>query len=150
MQEYFPGCFVLNRGINSDTTVSLLERLDRNVGSLKIEKLFLLIGYNDLQYRTNSEIVANIRLILERIKAQEIYLQSLFPVEAKKRETNIRILDLNRDLKRLSSDKGIEYIDLHKHFLDDRGGLARQYSLDGAHLNGEGYRAWRELIATKI
>jgi lysophospholipase L1-like esterase len=150
VQEYFPDHFVLNRGIDSDTTVSLLNRLDSNVGNLKIDKLFLLIGHNDLQYRTNSEIAANIKLVLGRIKARKIYLQSLIPVNAKKKEINSRIKEINELLRKVCSNTGIEFIDLHKHFLDEAGGLSKKHSIDGAHLNGAGYRIWRDLIAGKL
>jgi len=150
VQEYFSDHFVLNRGIDSDTTVSLLNRLDRNVGNLKIDKLFLLIGHNDLQYRTNSEIVANIKTVLERIKARKIYLQSLIPTNAKKKEINFRRNEINELLKNLCSETGAEFVDLHKHFLDEAGGLSTKYSIDGAHLNGAGYQLWRGLIAPKL
>lgn len=150
LQEHFPDRFILNRGINSDTTVSLLDRLDRNVGNLRIEKIFVLIGFNDLKYRNDSEIIANIRLILDRIKARQVYVQSLLPVDAEKKELNKRITNVNEMLRILCSDKGVEYIDLHMHFVDKVGGLSKNLSLDGAHINAEGYRLWRELIAAKI
>jgi lysophospholipase L1-like esterase len=150
VQEYFPDRLVLNRGINSDTTVSILKRLDRNIANLKIKKLFLLIGFNDLQYRTNAEIVANVTLILDRIKANEIYVQSIMPVESGRNDINLRILDLNQRLMELSGDRGVAFIDLHRCFLDENGGLAKKYSLDGAHLNGAGYRLWKEVIEGKL
>ncbi len=150
VREYFPGYNVLNRGVYSDTTVGLLNRLDRNVNNLKISKLFLLIGYNDLQYRTNADILNNIAIILDRTKSKKIYLQSLLPVEANKKDINHRINDLNESLKMLCVSKGIEFIDLHRHFLDDSGGISRKYSLDGIHLNGAGYRLWKELIQERL
>lgn len=150
VQEYFSDHFVLNRGIDSDTTIGLLNRLDRNVGNLTIDKLFLLIGYNDLQYRTNSEIAANIKLVLERIKARKIYLQSLLPVDGNKREINSRIKELNELLRKLSSDMDLEFVELHKHFLNEAGGLSKKYSIDGYHLNGAGYQLWRDLIIAKL
>ncbi len=150
VQEYFPGYDVLNRGVYSDTTVGLLNRLDRNVNNLKISKLFLLIGYNDLQYRTNKEILANIGLVVDRIHSGKIYVQSLLPVEAKRKDINFRINDINESLKILCESKGIEFIDLHRHFLDDTGGISRKYSLDGIHLNGAGCRLWKELILDKL
>lgn len=150
VQEYFPDKTVLNRGINSDTTVSLLTRFNRNVANLKIEKLFLLIGFNDIPYRDDSAIVANIAAILDRVKANRIYVQSLLPVNGKRKETNARIVSLNRRLRQLCSDRGIEYVDLHRHFIDSKGELSSQYSLDGAHINGAGYRLWQELIRERL
>jgi lysophospholipase L1-like esterase len=150
VQEYFPGHFVLNRGIYSDTTVGLLKRLDRNINNLKINKLFLLIGYNDLQYRGIAEVVANITLILERIRAKKIYLQSLLPVDAKRGDINLRIKEMNDNLQKLCSDKGIEYVDLYGQLKDEKGGLSEKYLIDGIHLNGAGYRLWKELVEGKL
>lgn len=150
VHEYFPRSSILNRGIDSDTTVSLLKRLDKNVNNLKISKLFLLIGYNDIQYRSNAEIIANMSLILNRINAEKVFLQSLFPVEAKSKDINLRINDLNEDLKRLCTTKGVAYIDLNRHFLDEAGGISAKYSLDGLHLNGSGYRLWKELLQEQL
>lgn len=148
--EFFPNSPVINRGLDSDTTVGILERLDRNLQNLIIQKLFLLVGYNDLQYRDNDEILANIRLIVKRIQAKKIYIHSLLPVDAAKTEINSRIVHFNEGLKKLCSDMDIAYIDLHKHFLDEKGGLSRKYSLDGAHLNGAGYQVWKELLEPKF
>lgn len=148
--EHFPDLPTVNRGINSDTTIGILKRLDRNIGNLKIDKLFLLIGFNDLQYQTNDEILANIELIVKRINAHTIYLQSLLPVDAEKKEINHRIVEVNEALRRLCLDKGITYIDLHSYFLDEKGGLSKKYSFDGTHLNGGGHQLWRELIGSNL
>ncbi len=150
IEEYFRGYNAVNRGMYSDTTASLLGRLDRNVNNLKISKLFLLIGYNDLQYRSNTEIVNNIKLILNRINAEKIYLQSLLPVDAKSKDINVRIVDINDELRKHCVGKNVEYVDLHRHYLNEAGGLSDKYSFDGIHLNGAGYLLWKELIQDKM
>jgi len=150
VEEYFHGHFVLNRGICSDTTVGLLKRLDRNLNNLKMNKLFLLIGYNDLEYRSNAEILSNITLILERIRAKNICVQSLLPVDSKRGDINLRIKEMNGNLQKLCFYKGIEYIDLYRYFNDEKGGLSEKYLIDGIHLNGAGYRLWKELVEGKL
>lgn len=150
VEEYLRGYNVINRGMYSDTTVSLLERLDRNVNNLEISILFLLVGYNDLQYRSNTEIVDNIKLILNRINAEKIYLQSLLPVDAKIKDINVRIVDINEELRKHCVGKNVEYVDLHSHYLTEAGGLSDKYSFDGIHLNGAGYLLWKELIKNKM
>jgi lysophospholipase L1-like esterase len=57
---------VLNRGIYSDTTEGLLGRIETNVNNLKIEKLFVMIGYNDLDLKTDDEIVLLLLTINEQ------------------------------------------------------------------------------------
>jgi lysophospholipase L1-like esterase len=150
VSEYFADRHVLNRGINSDTTVGLLARLDRNVANLDVNALFLLIGFNDLKLRDDSAILANIERILANIKARRIYVQSLLPVTGRGRETTERILGLNAKLRRLCVKNNVEYIDLYTHFSNAKGELLPRYSLDGAHINGAGYRLWSELIRDKV
>lgn len=150
VEEYFQCYNAINRGMYSDTTASLLKRLDRNVNNLNISKLFLLIGYNDLQYRSNTEVVYNIKLILNRIKAEKIYLQSILPVDSKSKDINMRIVDINEELRKHCVGKNVEYVDLHRHYLNVEGGLSEKYSVDGIHLNRSGYLLWKELIKNKM
>ena len=88
IREFSGKIEVINRGIFSDTTHGLLNRLEININNLKIEKLFVMIGYNDLIFRTNLEIVHNIKQILLKSKAAQIYIQSLLPVKSDRKEIN--------------------------------------------------------------
>lgn len=150
VHEFFPGYPVVNRGIYFDTTLGLINRLERNVNNLRIEMLFLMIGYNDLKYRTDKEIVENISHILSAITAEQIYMQSILPVYSDWVELNKRINNLNEDIKKVCLRHQIEYIDLHSHFIDDKGGLSARYTRDGIHLNYQGYILWSEIILPLI
>lgn len=150
LSEFFPGTLILNRAIFSDTTLGVINRLNTNVNNLDIEKLFLMIGYNDLKYRTNAEIIRNIFYILSHIRARKIYLQSLLPVNVKRKHDNERIAQLNTELRNLAANSGYYYIDLHSRFLDKKGGLATNYSHDGVHLNASGYQLWCDIIKSMV
>ncbi|MBI5056325.1 MAG: hypothetical protein HZB61_06910 [Nitrospirae bacterium] len=144
--EYFPGWFILNRGILSDTTQGVIMRIDKNVNNLNIEKLFLMIGYNDLAYRTDEEILNNINTILYKVKAQKIYVQSLLPVEGQRRALNKRLININNTLQKLCDVRNCTYIDLHSKFIDVSGGMDARYSQDGVHPDAVGYELWSRLI----
>lgn len=78
--EFFPNQRIKNRGIAGDTTDGILNRIDEVIQS-KPQKLFLLIGINDLnQGKTRTHIVTNYRLILKTFKEQSpqtiVYVQS--------------------------------------------------------------------------
>ena len=146
LQEHFPDLLIINRGIFSDTTLGIINRLDRNINNLDIYKIFLMIGYNDLKYRTNDEIIDNISYIVSRIKVQYIYVQSILPVDAKRKDINLRIVNLNNRLKDLCKDRGYYYVDLHTHFLNKEGGIYLTYSRDGVHPNVNGYKLWAKII----
>lgn len=144
--EYFPGMPLVNRGIFHDTTEGLLARLDRNVNNLRVDRLFLLIGHNDLPYRTDEEIVENIALLLSRARAREVILQSILPVAPARTEDNRRIVALNERLQRLCPAESCTFLDLHARFRDGRGGLRSDYSRDGIHPNAAGYEAWAKAV----
>ena len=47
--------------------------------------------------------------------------------------------------ERVTSD--VTYINLYPHFLDEHGtAIDARFSNDALHLNGEGYRVWKEII----
>ena len=113
---------------------------------MNIDKIFIMIGYNDLEFRSNHEIINNITDILSIIKCRKIYLQSLLPVKSNRKKVNIRILKLNDDLEKLCLKNGHTYIDLHSNFVDRNGGLSIKYSNDGCHPNVSGYLFWHNFI----
>ncbi len=137
---------ILNRGIFFDTTHGFLTRLDKNINNLEINKLFLMIGYNDLKYRSNDEIFDNIKKIVSRIKAKKIYIQSLLPVGSNRTGANERIMRINKWLKKLARDEGHIYIDLHSRFMDGRGGVKPELARDGVHPGYPGYKLWFSII----
>jgi lysophospholipase L1-like esterase len=147
LREYFSDSIILNRGINSDTTTGLLNRIDNTVNNLNIEKLFIMIGYNDLQCRSNSSITKNVSEIVSKIKSRQIYLQSILPIEARKKKENFRITQLNDEFEQICATGKCKYIDLHSLFMDKHGGGADpSYFRDGVHPNVAGYTLWTTTI----
>ncbi len=147
---------VKNRGISADKTYNVLNRLDPIVKG-QPRKLFLMIGINDLGAGETPEFVlSNIRKIVERFETEsprtKLYIQSLLPVndqigrkdrhQSKSRE----VVAVNEGLKELCAEKGLTYIDLHTAFKDDEGRLRHEYTNDGLHLLGAGYKVWQEIL----
>ena len=48
LQEQFSNITILNKGINGDTTSSMLTRFYKDVTSKKPKKVFIMAGTNDL------------------------------------------------------------------------------------------------------
>jgi len=150
--ELFQNPKIKNRGIGGDDTDGVLERLDEIVSS-KPEKVFMLIGTNDLAYGKSVEhVLDNTRLILDEIStaspATKIYVHSVLPVDDAVHYTrkNSDIILINQELEKLVKERGLVYIDLFPEFVDKNGILDKNYSLDGLHLNGEGYLLWKKII----
>ena len=142
VEEFFPSVNLINRGIGSDTSEGVLNRLDE-VMQRNPKKIFLMIGINDIGRKTDSartvENVFNIlRLINEHNKECEVFLMSVLPT------TTVRLAaieNLNTKYKELSAIyENCTYLDLYSCFLDAKGNVNKELlSADGVHLNGLGY-----------
>lgn len=155
--EFFANVRIKNRGICGDTTDGVLNRLG-NIIESQPQKLFLLIGINDLNSnRQVTEVENNYRLILEKLKSgtpnTQVFIQSVLPVnyqKFKKNGVNDRVIALNAKLRELAEQHSFKYVDLFSHFIDKNNELATQYTLDGVHLNGQGYLLWQKIIEKDV
>lgn len=145
-----------NRGISGDTTFGILERLDE-VTEGQPSKIFILIGINDIARNyPDSLIVQNHKKIIGRIKKEspetEIYLQTILPVNntfdryPNHYNKDEHIQEVNRELKKIASQEKINLIDLHPHFLDQKGRLDEKFTEEGLHLNAAAYRHWKNIL----
>lgn len=152
-EEAFADIRIINQGINSDTTIGVLNRLD-NVIEIKPDKLFLMIGTNDLNIYSHDTIVENYEEILsvlhDNLPNSDIFIQSILPVnESLNTQTyntdkiNDDIYNLNQQLKQLASRKNATYVDLYSTFVSSgNGNLDASLTIDGLHLNNKGYELW--------
>jgi len=145
-----------NRGISSDITFGVLQRLDE-VTEGKPAKVFILIGINDISRNIpDSFILRNYQTIITRIKKEspltKIYFHTLFPVNNEftpsrnQFNKDEHILWVNEELKKLAAKEKITLIDLYPHFLNADKKLDKQYTGDGLHLNAAGYKLWAEIL----
>ena len=160
-QELFPTINVINQGISGDVTDGILERIDA-VTKLQPKKVFLLIGTNDLaRGKTVDYVAKNAQKIIEAIQEQSpktvINVQSVLPVNPNVGEkfgghkSNVqKILDLNKILEDIASEKEVNYINIHKPFSDKNGHLKAKYTQDGLHLTEKGYLFWKNRLRKYI
>lgn len=151
---------VLNRGISSDTTVDVLNRLDA-VLALHPKAIYLMIGTNDaIELSSVADTVGRYEQILRRIHeaspTTRVYMQSVLPVLStgtvvqslgrnRGIELNQWIREMNRTISRYADDKSIFYINIHDDLLENDE-LALRYTVDGIHLSGAGYNVWRQRV----
>ncbi|GKX31553.1 hypothetical protein SH1V18_40330 [Vallitalea longa] len=161
LSEFFPDHYVINRGVSGDTTYGILCRLKTSVYDIKPNKIFLLIGINDIGNEKSLQyIINNIKLIITEIRKKlpdsKIYIQSIYPVhidvnnKIKKRivgkRNNKKINMTNRQLYGLSRKYNVTYINVNKKLKDKKGQLKYQYTQDGLHLSPLGY----EIVAKEL
>lgn len=156
--EYFSEYHVYNRGIGGDTTVGLKTRLDVSVFDLKPKTVILMIGTNDLALlKTTPETVAqNIKEIIEIIKKElpstKIILQSIYPVNESmspmtvQPRKNADIIKINQILAQLQQ---VIYVDVFSH-LEKDGVLNPEYSVEGLHINEQGYEVITNLLKVHL
>lgn len=154
--EVFPpdlgpdGTVIINKGISGNNTEDVYNRLDEVV-SEKPDMVFLLIGTNDFaQGKSNMEIGENIFKILQKLKmslpAAELFAVSILPVRDLDSRPNSRIIEVNKDLKKIAEKLDLNYFDLHFHFVDSSGKLKKEFTEDGLHLTRKAYLAWNEIL----
>ncbi|GAB2808670.1 SGNH/GDSL hydrolase family protein [Ferruginibacter profundus] len=150
---------VKNRGISGDNTFGVLARLDE-VMSSKPEKIFIMIGINDISKDTpDSVIINNYKKIIRQIRASspatQLYVQSILPTNnefadfQKHQNKDKHIRFINAYLDKFCKDEKITFVDLYSSFLDSTGKLDKQYTNDGLHINGPGYMKWKKLLIEK-
>jgi len=154
--ELFGDPDIKNRGIGGDDTDGILERLEEVTRSHP-DKIFLMIGTNDLAYgKSVDHVLTNYRKIIEQILKESpgtgLFIQSVLPVEDYIHYTRPTdsIMAINEGLKLLASERGLTYIDLFPVFANERNRLNMEYSIDGLHLNGKGYLRWKEEMETYV
>lgn len=153
----FPEINIVNRGISGDVTDGILNRMEELTSS-KPEKLFLMIGTNDLARGKSVEFIThNIETIIQEIKGQspktKIYLQGILPINPKvgqkfsgHKQNGGKIVATNEILQKMAAECGLVFVDLHKAFSDENGHLTTEFTHDGLHLTEAGYQHWKRTI----
>ena len=145
--DAWPGLTVRNFGIGGDTVWGLMARAEQ-VTAARPERIFLLIGTNDLGWERTPQQVADGVAELPDVWAADlpetaVFVQSVLPRQA---EFHDRITELNGRLRDVAADKGAMFIDIHSAFVVEGGRIDPAVTLDDLHLTGEGYARWRALI----
>ncbi|MFD1628317.1 GDSL-type esterase/lipase family protein [Pseudopedobacter beijingensis] len=149
--ELIPGKLISNRGIGGDNTFGVLARLD-GVLTAKPEKIFLMIGVNDLAGRgwPLELVLKNYTRIVNQILKQspktKLYIQSVLPIDEdmipRFKGKSIVISKFNEELKVLAANKKTVYVNLHDQFKDEQGKIKPELTNDGIHLTPLAYSQW--------
>lgn len=153
--EFFPDVELVNRGIGSDTTQGVLDRMD-NVIKLNPQKIFLNIGVNDISTNIDEGItVSNIQTIINKVSTElpesELYLQSVFPVRNDYSPVNNSDIDqLNLNIQKLARENDLRYLDIANALKNKNGSLQNSFTVDGIHLTGDAYLVWYNYLKEYI
>ena len=134
---------IKNRGISSD----VVKGVEKRIGQI------LATSHN----LSASQIASEYERLVARIRAEapstRLYLQSVMPVDNSfGRYKNLFgrekvIPDLNAKIREIAEKHDADYIDLWPALADPQTGrLRKEFTNDGLHLTGRGYKAWTEAI----
>lgn len=157
LEEHNDSTIIYNRGIGGFVSRELFEVVDVCAIDLKPSKIFINIGTNDLSDSRIpiSELMENYDKIISEIEAKLpeaiIYLMAYYPVnyeaaaenmkECLKIRNNEKIRTANAEVKKLAEKHSQRYIDINKNLTDEQGRLKAEYTIEGLHINEDGYRA---------
>jgi len=147
--ELFGNQRIKNRGISADFLSGVIERIDE-VTESHPEKIFMMIGINDLQKgRSVNQILTDykqlINLIKEKSPETKLYIQSLLPTK-RPHLNNADIIEINKGLKLFAEKYDLTYIDLFDPFKTENNQMNMDYSFEGLHPNGKGYLVWKNAV----
>ncbi|MHB9293790.1 hypothetical protein Holit_03421 [Hollandina sp. SP2] len=141
---------IANRGIGSDTTGGILGRLS-SIYELNPQMCFIMAGINDIGKNISVElIIENMNQIIEDLENHgiEVIIQSTLYVSDEHRnwkKTNSEVDKLNHELEEISRKRKIPFVDINR-ILSKNGVLRDEYTYDGVHLYGTGYKEWGKII----
>lgn len=157
LEEKKDETIIYNRGISGFVSEELLGVLDVCVLDLKPYRVFINIGTNDLSNPQIqiSELIERydkiLSIIEERLPKIEIYLMAYYPInyeaaaedmkECLKIRTNGKINAANEEVRKLAQCHKQKYIDVNRNLKDEQGRLKAEYTIEGMHINEDGYRA---------
>ncbi len=155
--EFFEKYQCAARGISGQTSYQMLARFQSDVIDLHPEKVFLLIGTNDVACNmgpiSDEHFMANIRSMCELAILHHIQpiLCSILPHRAFNWNHDIsgvaeRIDTLNKQLKIYAEEQGYPFVDYNSVMRAEDGGMRDELSKDGVHPYKEAYDIMEQLV----
>jgi len=138
----------VNFGIGSDTTLGVLARLKHYKSVSRSKAVVLAIGINDLEKRSNSDIVVNFQRILNSIPSSvNVIVSAILPIGLSRvtiKTNNRRISNLNGEVRNLVQRySNSSFVDIGTRLTNENGYLRSDFHIgDGIHLNDQGYKIY--------
>jgi len=129
----------------------LLSRIGSITGKhTSANLIFIMSGLNDVAME-DFGFIGSYKEIIEKLTSAypdaRIFIHSLLPTNVEF-ITDKSIQKVNNSLEELAVNTGVEYLDIYRIFIDEKGSARREYLLDdGVHLSNKGYAAWSGALA---
>ncbi|MCI1681708.1 MAG: GDSL-type esterase/lipase family protein [Bacteroides sp.] len=163
MRTFFKDNGYLNRGIGGQTSPQMLSRFRMDVVALHPQIVVINSGINDIATNTGTYsfdfTFGNIQSMTEIAVANgiKVILTSVLPAaiipwRKEIRAVPVKIDQLNSAIKEYCTKHGYVYVDYYSLLVDDDGskGLPKELTLDGVHVNGNGYAIMEKAVKKAI
>jgi hypothetical protein len=150
--NYLKPLSVQNMGFGWDRIENVLWRVYHDeLDGFKPNHILLMIGTNNLQSNTDSDIVAGLANLIEAIKIRQpgskILISGIFP----RRKMEERVLSLNQSIERMAGAQHAEFINPGRLLLNENGKIKEElFGGDGLHPNAVGYGVIAPDIASHL
>ena len=152
IESYFNQQNIYNRGIGGDTIDGLIERFSVSIPDKGPQKVFLMIGINNIGAGINEDILKKqyekltVKLS-NRKNTIGIYWNSILPSRKEWPSNKPEIIkSLNSFIENICKKERFTFINLYPIFADDTDQLKIELTYDGLHLSKNGY----DLFAAEI
>jgi lysophospholipase L1-like esterase len=139
---------VLGMGFSGFTSDQLKNMMMITVLPFKPKYCFIQGGGNDIKSRCYDKrvLISNIQEMIDTLKKHDIHpvIQSLF-YRCKAPEYNAQVDSINLRLLMLSKNENLDFLNVNNNLIDDEG-MKREFTIEGIHLNEDGYRVWAKLV----
>lgn len=143
---------IVNRGISGDMVTGVEKRLG-NIIKSQPRQIFLEIGVNDLLKDKPGQILSNyarlVNVLKSKLPTTQLVITSILPVNNKVRNSytsNEDVVIINQGLRALAKEHQLAYADVYAAVKDQNGNLDARYTLDGTHLNVQGYLKYITIV----
>lgn len=149
-QARFTSHTVTNLGRAGETVEGLLSRIKAiTMRHPSSDLVFLMTGINNAATE-DFRFLGSYGKIMDQLTAgfpgTRIFVHSLLPTLVPW-ISNVSLQTVNRSLARMAEEKGGEFIDLYRRFVNREGVAVKDYLLsDGVHLSDQGYAVWAETL----
>jgi lysophospholipase L1-like esterase len=164
LNEYFPDNDFVNRGINGQYTGQMLNRMKSDVVDSRPAAVLILGGSFDLTRNIPlTTVEANLTALADLAEANNIrpMFGSVLPVSDYHKADNPtyertpgrplgQIRALNEWLQSFCVRRGYSYLNFFAGVVDAKGQLREDFSDDGLHPNGKGYRIMAPLVLDAV
>lgn len=150
-EQLFKGKTARNLGFGWDKVENILWRIYHGeIDGYQANKIFALIGTNNLQSNTNEEIIQGINLVIKALRIRQpqaqLHIMGVYP----RKGMEARVKDFNTQLKKSLNGQKVTYIDLSSVLTDKKGNIIPTLFSDGLHPNKEGYQVIAKALTKYI